>query len=157
VFRRIIFAFIAFVLCLPAAHARDGLGLGIILGDTTGVSFKNWIGKTRAVDGAAAWASSDNNYFQLHMDYLIHDFTALQVREARGRLPVYYGIGGRVKFNDNKKRNHDVYFGVRVPIGIAYLTVSAPLEFFIEAVPILDLIPGTDFDINGAIGARYYF
>jgi hypothetical protein len=33
----------------------------------------------------------------------------------------------------------------------------APVEIFLEIVPGLDLIPGTDFDLDGAIGARYYF
>jgi len=94
VIKKFVFALLMFGACLPAARAQKGLGRGIILGYTTGVSVKKWLGKRRAIDGAAEWASSDNNYFQMHADYLIHDFSALQATEIQGRLPVYYGIGG---------------------------------------------------------------
>ena len=46
---------------------------------------------------------------------------------------------------------------MRVPFGIAYLAATVPLEFFLEIVPVLDLVPDTDVDIEGAIGFRYYF
>jgi hypothetical protein len=31
------------------------------------------------------------------------------------------------------------------------------VDIFLEVVPILDLAPKTDFKINAAIGARYFF
>jgi hypothetical protein len=31
------------------------------------------------------------------------------------------------------------------------------VEFFAELVPILDVVPDTDADLNASIGARYYF
>jgi hypothetical protein len=34
---------------------------------------------------------------------------------------------------------------------------NAPVDIFVELVPILNLAPSTDFDFNGGIGARYWF
>ncbi len=42
-------------------------------------------------------------------------------------------------------------------MGLAYVLQDAPIDFFFELVPLLDLIPDTDFAFNAAIGARYFF
>jgi hypothetical protein len=68
-----------------------------------------------------------------------------------GKLPFYVGVGGRVVFSD------DATIGVRVPLGLDYMFSNAPVDIFVELVPILNLAPSTDFDFNGGIGARYWF
>lgn len=143
------------------ARAADGFGLGLILGEPTGISVKNWISPERAIDAAAAWSLEKHQRFQFHADYLIHQFDWLKPDNGRADLPVYYGIGGRVRLTDNDNDNghdsNDSVIGVRVPFGLSFLPASAPLEFFIEIVPILDVLPDTDVDINGAFGFRFYF
>lgn len=133
------------------AEGGGNFGLGVILGEPTGISGKLWISGKSAVDGAAAWSLGNNEALHLHADYLLHNFTLIEV--DKGRLPFYYGIGGRIRFADNG----DDYIGVRVPLGLAYLFEGAPLDIFLEVVPILDLAPDTDFDLNAAIGIRYFF
>ncbi len=66
-------------------------------------------------------------------------------------MPVYYGIGARVKLAD------DPNIGVRVPVGITYQVSGAPLDIFLELVPVLDLAPDTNFGFNGALGVKYFF
>ncbi len=149
------------VLSAPRVGAEDGLGLGLILGEPTGISLKKWIGPTRAIDAAVAWSFSENASFQFHADYLLHNFTLLKDAAGSGRMAVYYGIGGRVKLKDRNNRgrgrNHnEELLGVRVPFGLTYLFAHAPVDLFAEIVPILNLVPNTDFDLNGAIGARFY-
>jgi len=46
---------------------------------------------------------------------------------------------------------------VRIPVGIDYLFSDAPVDIFLEVVPMLDLIPKTKFQFNAALGARYFF
>jgi hypothetical protein len=143
-------------------QAREGLGAGIILGEPTGLSLKTWIDDRHAIDAAAAWSFSENDSFQFHADYLVHDFALLKsVHIKKGRLPVYVGIGGRVKLqeeNDRKGRDdEDTLVGIRVPFGISYLFSDAPVDIFGEIVPILDIAPDTEMDLNAAIGARFYF
>ena len=156
-------AFVLFALAfgLPEARGENGLGVGVIVGEPTGVSIKKWIGETRAVDAAAAWSFSENGSFQFHADYLIHNFYLLQPKDFNGRLPAYFGVGGRIKIkdaNEGKVRNEkDTLVGIRIPFGISYLFADAPVDLFVEVVPILDVAPDTDLDINAAIGVRYYF
>jgi len=136
---------------IARATGSRNFGLGIILGEPTGISGKLWISGRSAVDGAAAWSLGNNEALHLHADYLLHNFTLIKVE--KGRLPFYYGIGGRIRFADVG----DDHIGVRVPLGLAYLFEGAPLDIFLEIVPILDLAPDTDFDLNGALGVRFFF
>lgn len=149
---------LAAVLCPRAASGGED-GLGIIVGEPTGVSYKHWFGMTHAFDMAAAWSFSGANSFQFHADYLVHNFDEIDMEEARGDLALYIGVGGRMKLNeeDNKGNNEDVMLGVRVPLGASYFFESAPFELFLEIVPVLDIVPDTEFDINGAVGFRFYF
>jgi hypothetical protein len=126
-----------------------GIGLGLIVGEPTGISFKYWTGSTTAFDAALAWSFIDEGAFHIHGDYIFHNMRLISVPE--GTLPFYYGIGVRIK------TSNDTRLGVRVPLGLAYLFNNAPIDIFLEVVPILDLTPKTDFSINAALGARYYF
>ena len=151
-------AIIVFLLAASSANARtqDDFGIGIILGEPTGLSLKYWIDEEIAVDGALAWSYSENDSFQLHGDYLIHNYEWLEARE----MPVYYGIGARLKFKDSDGRGrneNDAILGIRVPLGITYLFDEAPLDMFFELVPVLDIAPDVDLDLNAALGLRYYF
>jgi hypothetical protein len=148
--RSIIFVVLLTFLVCSVAEAQDrGFGLGIILGEPTGISAKLWTGCTTAFDGAVAWSFEKESSMHLHGDLLFHNFNRCKVEN--GKLLLYCGIGGRLKFEDDSK------VGVRVPLGINYLFENSPLDFFLEIVPILDLAPKTDFSLNGAIGIRYFF
>lgn len=144
-----LFVSVALLIC-GAVQAQDsGFGLGIIIGEPTGISAKQWIDSRTAIDGAIAWSFEKKNALHLHGDLLYHSFTPPRIN--RGKFAWYYGIGGRIKFEDDSK------VGVRVPLGMDYLLGTAPLDFFLELVPILDLAPSTDFSLNAAIGIRYFF
>ena len=122
--------------------------MGVILGEPTGLSLKRWTGRTTAIDAASAWSLGRVASFHLHLDYLVHDFTFL--RTNKGRLPIYYGIGGRIKFEDR------TWVGIRFPVGVSYIFES-PLDLFVELGPILDLVPQTELTVSVFIGLRYYF
>ncbi|MEA3420074.1 MAG: hypothetical protein U9Q97_00160 [Acidobacteriota bacterium] len=130
--------------------AQDsGLGAGIILGEPTGISVKYWTGNTTAFDGAVAWSFANKAAVHLHLDMLYHKFNIINI--SKGSLPVYYGLGARLKLEEKSR------VGVRIPVGIAYHFETAPVDVFFEIVPLLDLVPETDFGLNSAIGVRYYF
>ena len=131
-------------------NAQDrGFGLGIILGEPSGVSAKLWTTGENAFDFGAAWSFSGNGNLLLQADYVWHIFRLIPVSE--GKLPFYVGVGGRVVFSEKAK------IGVRVPLGFDYLFSNAPVDIFLELVPILNLAPDTDFDFNGGVGVRYWF
>ncbi len=85
----------------------------------------------------------------MQADYVWHEYNLIRVES--GRLPFYFGIGGRVIFSD------DPLVGARIPIGLDYQFAGAPVDIFLEIVPILDLIPSTDFDLGGGLGVRFWF
>ena len=129
--------------------AQDsGFGLGIIIGEPTGVSLKTWVSQKHAVDAGIAW-SLTNDWFHIHADYLIHNFELIDV--SQGELPFYFGFGARLGIGNN------FTLGARVPVGLAYLFEDAPLDVFVEVVPALQLINQIQFQMNGGIGIRYWF
>lgn len=146
-------AALATVLLAPAAAADNsyGFGLGIMVGEPTGLSGKLWLSGTTALDMGAAWSIDSNSGFQGQVDYVWHKFDLIKV--DKGKLPLYYGIGGRFKAWENS----DDAVGVRIPVGLNYLFESSRFDIFFELVPTLDLTPSTDFDFNGALGGRFFF
>lgn len=144
-----IFLLVFLAFCTAVVEASNGWGIGFMVGNPTGLSFKAWTDKTRAFDAGAAWAFGDENKLQLHVDYLFHNFRVIKVES--GQLPLYIGIGGRVKFED------DTRVGVRIPVGLCYLFENHPIDIFFEVVPIIDLAPETEMDLSVALGIRYFF
>ena len=149
-----------------AVVAQDsGFGLGAMLGDPTGINAKLWMGDDRALAFGLAWGVWHNGYVHLHADHLFHNMDLLSV--SSGRLPLYYGPGLRIRsWNGDGYWHRGHYYdqdgtrvdvGVRFPVGLAYLFDGAPVDVFVEAVPTLNLIPATSFDLDGGIGVRYWF
>lgn len=143
--RILLFLFIASA-GLAQAQSQGGTGLGIIIGNPTGISLKVWPGGNMAFDAAAAWSFSGKGYLQVHGDFLFHNYNLLDPQ-----FPVYYGVGAVVGISS------DIVLGARVPVGITHLFSGAPLDVFLEVVPRLNLIPNTNFNVDAAIGVRYYF
>ena len=134
----------------PHSTAQDsGFGLGIILGEPTGVSFKSWVGRREAFDVAVAWSFEGEGAIHIHADYLFHNFRLFHIE--KGDLVLYYGIGARVK------TVHKTQVGVRIPLGLSYLFEKDPVEIFFELGPIMNLTPKTLFRMTTGIGVRYYF
>jgi hypothetical protein len=134
-----------------AGSNKSGFGLGIIVGEPTGIDAKYWLGSDAALQGAVAWSTSSNSSLHLHLDYIVHKWNIIDV--SSGSMPLYFGVGGRVKFRDDE----DDDIGIRVPIGLSYMFANDPFDLFLEIVPILDLSPDTDFGFNAAIGGRWFF
>lgn len=156
--KNIILGLLVLALVLPfcdRAYAfMEGLGIGIIAGEPTGLSVKKWINESSAVDAAFAWSFIDNTSFQIHADYLRHKFDL--IREFNARTPFYYGIGGRLKFKGGNGNKDESRAGIRIPVGLSYLFEEEPVDIFIEFAPILDIAPETGMDLSAAIGIRYY-
>ncbi len=146
--KRLLFTIFITTLSLSAFSQDRGLGVGVILGEPTGLSAKMWTGDNTAIDAAAAWSLAGQASLHVHADILLHSF-AIDVDE--GELPLYFGIGGRVLISN------DPGVGVRVPFGMAYHFEDVPIELFLEVAPILDLLPATEFNMNSGLGVRYYF
>ena len=137
-------------------------GLGVIIGEPTGISAKLWTSNTNALAFGLGWAVEgyrlsgfDRDYdnitrTHIHVDYLWHSFYAVS---SNGQFPLFYGIGGRINTGPRYEGN----LAVRGVLGIHWLPRDTPLDIFLEVVPTLTLVSSTGFDIDAAIGARFYF
>jgi len=133
-----------------ALPAQDrGFGAGVFLGEPTGIALKSWTGPRTAWAAAAAWSFGHEDSLHFHFDYLMHNFNL--IKTDREPLPFYYGVGIRIK------DDRDVRIGVRIPIGINYMFKKAPLDIFLEFVPVFDVVPSTDLFFNGVVGIRFFF
>ena len=146
--RLILLTAFALIAATSGSAQERGFGLGVTFGEPTGLSLKYWVSRQNAVDGGLAWSFRGDGFFHMHADYLWHFPDAIHSSE---RFPLYVGIGGRIRF-DNPAR-----IGVRIPFGLAWWPTGVPLDVFLELAPILDLAPATEFELNGAIGVRYFF
>ena len=61
-------ALVAMVICGAAEAQVEGLGIGIIVGEPTGICGKLWLSGRTAIDGAAAWSFNKNGNLHLHAD-----------------------------------------------------------------------------------------
>jgi hypothetical protein len=128
------------------------VGLGVTLGEPMGGTIKYWLNDTMAVDGAAGWSSHDNTDFYLHGDVLWHNFDLIPV--PRGRMPVYIGVGGLVRFRNDGDDNQ---VGIRLPLGVDYMFENAPVDVFAEIGPAIDVSPDVRGDFTGGVGVRFWF
>lgn len=127
-----------------SAQGREGIGVGIMVGEPTGLAAISWLGGGNAIDFVAAWSFSGNGSVYLHADYQFHGY-------VERPLTVFAGLGGFVLFQD------DPAMGLRIPLGVSFLLEQAPLDFFLEVAPGMALIPDTDFVVGGGLGFRFYF
>ncbi len=144
-------AFLTASLC-SLSHAQDAdkdLGIGFIAGEPTGLSLKSWTGNNNAFDLGLAWSFGRYDAVNIHSDYLWHNYGAFGNIDS-GELALYYGIGGRVVLSNDSR------IGARIPVGINYLIDDSPIGLFFEVAPILNVAPGTNFDVDGGIGVRFY-
>jgi hypothetical protein len=129
-----------------AQSRESNTELGIILGEPTGISLKAWQSDVTAFDAGIAWSFGDNGSLHLHCDYLRHNWLDVE----SGSLALYYGLGARLQLADDPR------LGARIPVGLQYNIPDTRLTTFFEVAPLLDLVPETEFDVNGGLGLRIY-
>ncbi len=139
-----------------------GLGLGVIIGEPTGLSAKVWISGLHALDFGLGWSIGSNwvgkprghddrgRRVHYHMDHLWHAFAAIH---SNRRFPLYYGIGARL----NAGAGYDESLALRGVIGILWLPEGTVADFFMEIAPSFELLPASALGLDAGLGVRYYF
>lgn len=126
-------------------------GVGLLLGEPTGASLKYWLNDTLAIDGGVGCSFRHEDNLHLHADVLWHKFDLFHV--DGGQLPLYFGVGPRLKVRDHAEDR----FGVRGPVGVSYMFDDLPVDIFLEVAPVVDFTPKTRMEFTAGIGARYWF
>jgi len=139
-------------------HAQGRFGIGLIVGEPTGISWKYHLSDGNALDGALGYSPFDR--LRIHIDYLWKS-------RAFGDRRVEFSYGGGLAFGLGR-RNPDGRPGIfgnvvqegaialRFAAGLSYVFPRIPLEVGLEAAPLLILGPEASWGIDGALFARYY-
>ncbi len=131
------------------AQGAGQTGVGIMLGNPTGLNVKKWTSDTQAIDAGAGISIGKHTNFSMHSDYLWHSKDALYFHDTTP-LDLYYGLGGRMEFADS------IELGLRVPIGVAHNLADSKSDMFAEIAPIADFVNSKRLEIHLTFGARYY-
>ena len=94
--------------------AQDkGYGIGIILGEPTGLSGKYWLNNTNALDCGLGFSFTNfnNSRIQLHCDYLWNIYDLFKTSE---KFVIYYGPGIKILTGGS----NDAKLGIRGVAGI---------------------------------------
>jgi hypothetical protein len=173
-------ALIVLGVCAGRARATEvgtqrQIGVGVMLGDPTGLSGKAWVSHTNAIDaglGAYAWGPRgdclrggpepavcahgwDQSTLSVHADYL---WESKIIEGHVAQLDWHIGGGARALFVSGACVADCWDLGVRAPVGLD-LTFQQPtfLEVFLELAPAFYVVPVAFFSFEGALGARGYF
>ena len=142
---------------IPGAKTDDtNLGLGVALGEPTGITGKFWMNDLQAVQATAAWNFAASSFF-LNVDLVMHSNELLKFDQFI--IPVYAGFGGFVgaySGTDKNREGSGITLGVRIPLGILWYFSSLPLELSLEVGPGMTLVEKTAFHFSGGLGVRYY-
>ncbi len=165
---------------IGAAHATEvgyqrQYGVGVMVGDPTGLSGKAWLSRTNAIDvglGAYGYGPPGNCFrggpdpvicgrgwnqstISVHADYL---WESKIVEGRQAQLDWHVGGGARALFVSGPCAGDCWDLGVRGPIGLD-LTFQRPtfLEVFLELAPAFYVVPIAFFSFEGALGVRGYF
>jgi len=149
------------VMGMPSgARAQGRFGVGVILGEPTGIAWKYRLGGTEAVDGAIGLSTSDRMRF--NVDYLWEKRSFEEVN-----LRLHYGVGvafgvGNAEYVSVQRgdtyvlEQRDLGFGLRGVVGLTYVFPRSIFDAFVEVAPLVIVTPASGLGIDAAIGVRVY-
>jgi hypothetical protein len=142
------------VFAAQATPARADFGLGLFLGDPTGLDLKIGLDNRSSLDIVLGFDTfQDGRGSYGHVTYLV---TPLVAQGSSVTVPLRLGIGGALYGTSN-----DIDFAVRAPFEVALRLRRAPLEFYGELALAFTLFDPHDdnlrIDVQGGVGFRVYF
>ncbi len=152
--------------------ANKTFGLGLELGQPTGLTGKYFLSDSNALDFGVGYIYHNRWYGEdgvhLYLDYLWHPFSLVSAQAFE--LPFFIGVGGRFWDFDYCDARVCGYggsaVGIRVPRGIAVDFNEVPLDIALNIVPTFDFISGdyydryrdrTHFGVDVSVAIRYWF
>jgi len=136
---------------------KGTFGLGVVLGEPTGICMKLYLSDDQAIQ-VAAGAAFYGGGLQVHGDYVFHPLI-LQDRDSFV-LPVYIGPGLRfISYNAGSTMAAHYALGLRAVLGLLFDFKNVPLDVFVEVAGVFeyDFTNGVGGAFNLGAGVRYYF
>jgi hypothetical protein len=136
---------------------KGTLGVGLIIGEPTGISAKLYLEDDKAIQAAVGSAFIGGG-LQAHGDFVLHPLI-LQDRESFV-LPIYVGPGLRfIQYTGGRGDDSHFAVGLRGVVGMLFDFNDVPLDVFVEVAGVLeyDFTEGWGPALNAGAGVRYYF
>lgn len=154
--KKILFSLLLLGSVLSSTHVfgqiRSGsVGLGLQVGDPSGLTLKFYNGGKASVDILAAWDLNDYLFLNVH---------ALYHKPLGGARNVnfFYGPGAFLAFYEgNRRYDDDDYLGAGISGNLGLSVFFDRFELFGQITPRLQVIERTNGDLGGGIGLRFYF
>jgi len=148
---------LAVSLIIPGLLFSQRLGLGVIAGSPTGLSFKYLLSQRSAFSAHAGWSFIGDKGVHITGDYqyLFPMVIKTAERTSISDLTPYIAAGGRFRVKETDEDDTEFHLGLRIGGGAEYSIDR--FGIFLELLPVVDLIPETDFDFEGGIGFLVYF
>jgi hypothetical protein len=146
--KRILFSILLLVLVAQVSFSqRSGLGIGLVLGNPTGIDCKGWVTRSGAIHVSIGWPALDaHGSTALSAEYLWHSF----VFRSHESFPLFYGIGGFFGLSNS-------IIAARGILGIAWWPRRSDFDIFLQLMPALYFEPTSEFDFDFQFGVRYFF
>ncbi len=154
----------------PAFEANKTFGLGVELGEPTGLTGKWFYSSNKAIDFGIGDIYDYYDYRGLYLygDHLWHPVNLATTSSFE--LPFYVGVGAALWRWDDYRYAPGIDYqgtsmGVRVPLGIDFDFNNSPLDIYVQIVPsaylFFDTPMGYDHTgyiiVDGSAGIRYWF
>jgi len=127
----------------------NGLGLGLMIGEPTGISCKGWVTRSGAIQLGIGYPSLSSRWgTALSAEYLWHS----HIFRSRESFPLFYGLGGI--FGVSSGAN---LMGARGVLGIAWWPRRSSIDLFLQMAPTIYFEPVSQFEFDFGFGVRYFF
>ena len=136
---------------------KGAFGVGIVLGEPTGLCAKLYLDDDTAIQGALGFNFYDTG-IQVNAEYVLHPWI-VQERDAFV-LPFYIGPGVRfIQYDGGRDGDEHYAVGIRGVVGMLFDFKEVPLDVFLEVAGVLeyDFDEGAGAALNLGAGVRYYF
>ena len=128
------------------AFAHGGLGVGLVAGDTNGITVQIPAVGSSNVD-LSAGVDNNADEARLRADW---NQPVVVLGNSNVVVPFYVGLGGFIETSD---------FGVRAPLGASFQIQRTPIEIYaqtgLEAV-VVSNNNNPSLGVSGAVGVRVY-
>lgn len=133
-----------------AQRPDKAFGIGFQVGSPTALALQFYKAKGMSTDILLAYNLKDFLFVNIHGLWNTH-------LDQNGQWYLFYGPGGFVGIRDRRSsdsRYDKVEAGISGNFGLNF--VAGRVEFFGQLTPRLAFTPGTNFDLGGGVGLRFY-
>jgi hypothetical protein len=144
------------------ATARAEVGVGVFVGEPTGLDVKLDVARRSALDIVLGYYSHWRDYgldgAYGHLTYLVQPLVA---HGDSVLVPLRLGIGVAI-FDQAGTFDDDINLAARVPFEIGFRFRRTPLEIYLEVALKVTFLDGEPYrhdrvDLDGGLGLRFYF